>query len=88
MHSKVKEEEPKTTCKVYEDNESCIEMAKNRQFSPRTKHITIKYHHFRRLVNKIVTLHFIDTNEQMADALAKPLETTKFEYLRKKYCGW
>ena len=88
IHCKLDKEEPKTQCKVYEDNESCIAMAKNRQFSPRTKHIAIKYHHFRRLVNKTVTLHSIDTNEQMADALTKPLDTTKFEYLRKKYCGW
>ena len=88
IHCKIKEDVPETKCKVYEDNESCIAMAKNRQFSPRTKHIAIKYHHFRRLVNKTVTLHSIDTNEQMADALTKPLDATKFEYLRKKYCGW
>ena len=79
---------PKVHCKVYEDNESCIAMAKNRKFSPRTKHIAIKYHHFRRHVNKTVTLHSIDTNEQIADAWTKPLEQPQFEYLRKKYCGW
>ena len=37
---------PKVHCKVYEDNKSCIAMAKNRKFSPRTKHIAINYHHF------------------------------------------
>jgi len=88
IHCKVDKEKSKTQCKVYGHNESCISMAKNRQFSPRTKHIAIKYHHFRRLANKTVTLHSIDTNEQMADALIKSLDTSKFEYLRKKYCGW
>ena len=28
-------------CNVYEDNETCIAIAKNRKFSPRTKHIAI-----------------------------------------------
>lgn len=79
---------PKVHCKVYEDNESYIAIAKNRKFSPRTKHIAIKYHHFRRHVNKSVTLHSIDTNEQIADAWTIPLEQPQFEYLRKKYCGW
>ena len=74
-------------CKVYKDNERCIWMAKNRQFSPRTKHIAIKYHHFRRYVNKTVILHSIDMTEQQADALVKPLEQAKFVYLRKTFCG-
>ena len=73
---------------VYEDNESCITMAKNRKFSPRTKHMAIKYHHFRRHVNKTVFIHSIDTSEQIADGLTKPLEEKQFRYLRKKSCGW
>ena len=79
---------PIVRCNVYEDNESCIAMAKNRKFSPRTKHIAIKYHHFRKHVNKSLFIHSIDTNKQIADALTKPLEQRKFEYLRKKLCGW
>ena len=79
---------PKVHCKVYEDNESCIAMAKNRKFSPRTKHIAIKYHHFRRHVNKTISLQSIDTKEQIADAWTKPLDQQQFEYLRRKYCGW
>jgi hypothetical protein len=38
--------QPKFIIKVEEDNQSCIEMANNPKFSPRTKHIAIKYHHF------------------------------------------
>jgi len=88
VHCKLRKHENKLDCKVYEDNESCIAMAKNRQFSPRTKHIAIKYHHFRRHVNKTITLHSIDLSEQLADALTKPLEAPQFAYLRKKYSGW
>ena len=38
---------PKFVCKVHEDNESCIKMATGTKFLPRTKHIALKYHHFR-----------------------------------------
>ena len=79
---------PKVYSKVYGDNESCIAIAKNRKFTPKTEHIAIKYHHFRRHVNKTVTLHSIDTTKQLAGALTKPLEQANFEYLRKKFCGW
>ena len=88
VHCKLRKHEDKLDCKVYEDNESCIAMAKNMQFSPRTKHIAIKYHHLRRHVNKTTTLHSIDSSEQLADALTKPLEAPQFAYLRKKYSGW
>jgi hypothetical protein len=37
---------PKFIIKVREDNLSCIAMAKNSKFTPRAKHIAIKYHHF------------------------------------------
>ena len=41
---------PKFIVKVHEDNQSCIAMAQNPKFTPRTKHIAIKYHHFRKHV--------------------------------------
>ncbi len=36
--------------KFCQDSQSCIAMAENPKFTPRTKHITIKYHHFRKHV--------------------------------------
>ena len=84
----VNQPKPIIHCNVYEDNnESCIAMAKNRKFSPRTKHIAIKYHHFRKHVNNTVFIKSIDTTEQIADALTKPLEQKQFCYLRKKLSG-
>ena len=84
----IKQPKPIIRCNVYEDNESCIAMAKNRKFSPRTKHIAIKYHHFRSHVDKSIFIHSVDTNEQIADMLTKPLEEKQFEYLRRKLSGW
>ena len=51
---------PKMKCKIFEDNESCIVMAKSNRFSPCTKHIALKYHHFRRFAEeKIVSIEHI-----------------------------
>ena len=80
---------PVFNCKVWEDNESCIKVATSPKFTPRTKHIAIKYHHFRRFVqDKTVTIHSIDTSEQIADIFTKPLAEKDFCYLRKKLMGW
>ena len=79
---------PIVHCDVYEDNESCIAMAKRRKFSPRTKHIAVKYHHFRQYVDKSIVIHSINTKEQTADIMTKPLDVGLFQHLRKKLCGW
>ena len=80
---------PMIHCKIWEDNNGCISLATQQKFSPRTKHIAIKYHHFREKVEKgIVSIHPIDTKEQTADIFTKPLDESLFIYLRKKLVGW
>ena len=80
---------PEIHCKVWEDNEGALSLAKNGRFSPRTKHIAIKYHHFRQHVdNGFISIHSIDTKEQTADIFTKPLDESLFVHLRKKLCGW
>jgi hypothetical protein len=82
-------EVPKIHCKVWEDNESCISIAKNQKFSPRTKHIAIKWHHFRQHVKDgTISIHSIDTKEQTADIFTKPLDESLFAHLRMKLLGW
>ena len=81
--------DPKIHCKVFEDSSSCIAMAEAEKFTPRTKHIAIKYHHFRRYVKeKIIQIFHINTAEQTADIFTKPLDETLFIYLRRKLNGW
>ena len=81
--------EPEFYCKVFEDNQSCIKIATTNKFSPRTKHIALKYHHFRKYVDdKTIRIFHIETREQTADIFTKPLDTTLFEHLRKKLNGW
>ena len=76
-------------CTVWEDNRSTIKVAEIPKLTPRIKHIALKYHHFRRFVsNGTLKIYPIDTLEQTADIFTKPLDKKKFEYLRKKLCGW
>lgn len=80
---------PKIKCKVFEDNRSCISIAEASKFTPRTKHIALKYHHFRRFVKEgTIEIFPIDTSEQTADIFTKPLDDYAFLYLRKKLNGW
>ena len=40
-------ETPITYSTVFEDNNGAIELANEPKYRPRTKHINVKYHHFR-----------------------------------------
>ena len=37
---------PRIYCDVYEENSGSLEIAKEHQYRPRTKHLNIKLHHF------------------------------------------
>ena len=70
---------PRFDIKVREDNQSCIMMAQNPRFSPRTKHIAIKYHHFCKHVitqshpNGFLDIDYCSTDDQIADIFTKPV---------------
>jgi len=66
------------------DNTSAINISKNPVQHSRTKHIDIRHHFLRDLVEpKVVSLSFIPTNNQLTDILIKPLDGSRFESLRK-----
>ena len=51
----------------------------------KTKHIAIKYHYVRELVeDKQVKMQYINSKEQIFDIFTKPLPKDAFEYLRGK----
>ena len=88
---KIETRKVKLHCKVFEDNESCIKIATQNKFTPRTKHIALKYHHFKKYISENpdkISIHSIHTKEQIADALTKPLDENCFSYLRYKLNGW
>ena len=51
----------------------------------RSKHIEIKYHYIRDMVQRgAVKLLYVATEEQIANVLMKPLARLKFEYFRER----
>ena len=80
---------PFVKCKVFEDTTSCIKVVTAPSMTPRTKHIALKYHHFRSFVKSgQIEIFSIGTTEQTADIFMKPLSGDQFLYLRKKMMGW
>ena len=70
---------PEVFCKVLEDNKSCIAVTESNKLSPRTKHITIKYHHLRSfLQKKIIRICYIDKREQTSEIFTKTLDKELF----------
>ena len=60
-------------------------MLKNPVFHDNLKHIKIKYHYIKDMVQRgVVKLQYVATNKQIADVLTKPLARVKFEYFREK----
>ena len=72
------------TC-IHCDNQSCVKLSENPVFHDRSKHIEIKYHYIRDMVQRgVVKLLYVATEEHIADVLMKPLARLKFEYFRER----
>ena len=53
---------PNFKCKTFKDNKSCIETATNHKTRPRTKHLSVRPHHFRsHIVRKIISIEHVST---------------------------
>ena len=74
---------------IFEDNASCIILAHSEATKAQTKHIALKWHHFKDQIrngfNKIVK---VDTNFNWADIFTKPLLCQKHDNLPKMIMGW
>ena len=80
---------PKVFCKLFEDNAGAIHLAKVPKMRPRTRHINQKYHHFREWVKSgLIEILPIDTLEQPADLMTKPLDLASFVKHREVIMGW
>lgn len=65
---------------IYTDNSGALQLAKNPVFHERTKHIAVRYHYIRDLINNgIIELIYIPTEDQKADGLTKPLGRKLFK---------
>ena len=67
---------------IFEDNQSCIQVAKHPKSHSRTKHIDIRHHFLRdKIEQKEIKLEYVSTTENLADILTKPLSSPKFSEL-------
>jgi hypothetical protein len=65
---------------ILRDNQRCIKMTKNHVFHDKSKHIEIQYHYICDMVQRgSIKLQYVSTDEQVVDALTKPLSHVKFE---------
>ena len=72
------------TMNIHCDNSNAINILKNLVLHSHTKHIEIPHHFIRDLVEKqVVSLEFVPTEQQSANIITKPLDSLRFEYLRK-----
>ena len=76
-------------CTLFEDNKGAIALATVNRYRSRTKHIGLKYHHFRDLlVSGSLKIRHITSELQLADIFTKPLKDPEFPRLRKRLLGW
>ena len=68
---------------IFEDNQGCIALTVNSGQHQRTKHIDIRHHFIKQLVeeNKII-LTYLPTEQMVADIFTKPLARTRYATLR------
>lgn len=63
---------------LHGDNQSAIAIAKNNHFSPRTKHIALRFHFIREVIQRsIISLKWTGTHSNLADLFTKALDLAK-----------
>ena len=68
---------------IFCDNTSAINISKYPVMHTKTKHISIKYHYLRELVqDKEFLMEYVNTKEQLPDIFTKALPREAHEYLR------
>lgn len=81
--------ESMTYSTVFEDNKSCVDLIKSPKLNPPTRHIAIKYHHFRDHAHQgHICIQWNDMAQQIADIFAKHLPESKFTSLHERFLGW
>lgn len=71
---------------LYCDNLTAINISKNLIQHSRTKHIDIRHHFIRNLVEeRIVSLEHVAIEKQLADIFTKALDSNQFEKLKGEF---
>jgi hypothetical protein len=83
------EKAPTLHCKLFEDNSGALEMARLPKMRPRTKHICVRFHHFREHVRKgLISVHKVPTEFQLGDITTKPQPEALYVSQRESLMQW
>lgn len=72
--------EPTKPTRIYVDSRSAIEICKTLKTNSRVRHINMRIHFIRELINaRVIELYFVPGRVNVSDALTKPLQRDLFE---------
>ena len=75
---------PTVPISIYSDSQSAINLAHNPVFHEKSKHVALKYHFTRWLIDeRQLSLEYVPTEVQVADCLTKALSGPKLALARK-----
>jgi hypothetical protein len=81
--------QPNVHCRAFEDNSGALAIGSVIKYRPRTRHYCTKLWHFKDYVeSKQISLHKIDTKDQLADCFTKSLAVVLFRKFRLAIMGW
>ena len=70
---------------LFEDNTSCISIAESEGLNQRTKHIDVRHHYIRDMVQEnIIQIEHLGTDDMLADFFTKALPVARFLELRSR----
>ena len=75
---------PEVFCKIFEDNQSCTAVAESNNLSPITKHIAIKYHNFRSVVQMHINVYVILIHESKQRKFSLSQSTNHYSSICKE----
>jgi hypothetical protein len=84
----IKTIQPMVGCKAFEDNSGAAMIPRMPRATSRTKHLAIRFHHFKNHVEKDVGIENISTDGQRGDMETKSLAYGKLKVYREFVQGW
>lgn len=70
-----------TPTTLFSDNQSAIALTQDHQYHPRTKHIDVRFHFIRWIIEEgKICLVFCPTEDMVADSLTKALPSAKVKH--------
>jgi len=74
--------------KVFCDSQSAIQLVRNPSYHSKTKHLPVKYHFVRHLIDEsgVVALEKVHTKQNCADMFTKPILSEKLKWCLASLC--